>query len=211
MSEDIHVEGEERLARTVAGPHPGDMGDKPPSESVYEELERLPPEVTGEIIDGTLYVSPAAALPHSRAASRLGALLSPFDMGIQGLGGWIILAVPELRVGPRPDVLVPDLAGWRRERMPEMPDAPWTTLTPDWLCEVLSPSTEKLDRSRKMTVYAREGVKHLWLIDPRLQTLEVYRLHGGDWQKLGVHTGNAVVHAEPFEALPLKLALLWER
>jgi Uma2 family endonuclease len=188
------------------------MSDKPGPESIYEALERLPPNVVGEIIDGTLYVSPKAALPHARAGSRLGILLGPFDMGTQGLGGWIILDEPELRLGTssKPDVLIPDLAGWRRERMPEMPTGPWAELAPDWVCEVLSPSTETLDRSRKMAVYAREGVRHLWLVDPRSQTLEVYRLQDGDWLKLGVYAKDAVVHAEPFEALPLELALLWE-
>ncbi|NMO20461.1 Uma2 family endonuclease [Pyxidicoccus fallax] len=186
------------------------MSDKPGPEDVYEALERLPENVVGEIIDGELYVSPRPALPHMRAGSRLLALLGPFDLGTEGLGGWIILAKPELRVGPRPDVLVPDLAGWRRERLPELPMTANFRLAPDWVCEVLSPSTEMLDRNRKMGVYAREGVNHLWFIDPRSQTLEVYRLQGGDWLKLGVHTGNAVVHAEPFEALALKLAPLWE-
>ncbi len=211
MSEDIQVQGEGQVATAGTGPHPESMSDTPRPESVYEALERLPPNVVGEIIGGELYVSPRPASPHSRASSRLGAILGPFDMGTQGLGGWIILDEPELRLGPGPDVLVPDLAGWRRERMPGMPTVPAWTLAPDWLCEVLSPSTEALDRSRKMAVYAREGVKHLWLVDPRIQTLEVYRLEGGRWDRLGTHTGNVLVHAEPFEALPLKLALLWER
>ncbi|MBZ4418012.1 Uma2 family endonuclease [Myxococcus sp. RHSTA-1-4] len=187
------------------------MSDKPRTESIYEELERLPPEVTGEIIDGKLYVSPGPRFIHSRAATRLLKRIGPFDEeeGETGPGGWLILFEPRLHLNG--NVLRPDLAGWRRERMPEMPDVVGAELAPDWLCEVLSPSTAALDRNQKMAVYAREGVRHLWLIDPRLQTLEVYRLHGGDWQRLGVHTGNAVVHAEPFEALPLKLASLWER
>ncbi len=212
MSEDIQVRGEERLARVHGEPHPGDMSDEPPRpESVYEALERLPPNVVGEIIGGELYVSPGPRIVHSRAASRLLKRLGPFDEeeGEAGPGGWLILFEPRLHLSG--DVLEPDLAGWRRERMPELPDDVGVELAPDWLCEILSPSTEALDRNRKMAVYAREGVKHLWLVDPRKQTLESYRLENGNWLLLGTHTGNGSVHAEPFQALPLKLASLWER
>ena len=211
MSEDIQVQGDGQVATNGAGPHPGDMGDTPRPKSVYEELDQLPEHLTGQIVDGELYVSPRPATPHARSAYRLGAILSPFDLGTEGLGGWVILTEPELRVGPRPDVLVPDLAGWRRERMPQLPTVAAIPYAPDWVCEVLSPSTETLDRSKKLAVYAREGVSHLWFVDPRIQTLEVYRREGRSWLQLGVHTGDAVVHAEPFEALPLKLALLWEK
>ena len=210
MSEDIQAQGEEPIATTGTGTHPEDMSDTPRPGSVYEELERLPENVVGEIVDGELYVSPRPASPHLRASYRLGVILGPFDLGTQGLGGWLILDEPELRLGPGPDVIVPDLGGWRRERMPSMPRVPAMTLAPDWVCEVLSPSTETMDRKRKMAVYAREGVRHLWLVDARIKTLEVYRLQDGDWMKLGVHSGDAVVHAEPFEALPLRLDLLWE-
>ena len=211
MSESIQVQGEEWVATTATGPHPEDMSDKSRLEFLYEELERLPPGVTGEIIGGELYVSPGPRIVHSRAATRLTMQLSPFDEGEGAAkpGGWVILFEPRLHL--REDVLEPDLAGWRRERMPEMPDTVGTDLAPDWVCEVLSPSTETMDRKQKMAVYAREAVKHLWLVDPRRRTLEVYRLQDADWLKLGVHAGDAVVHAEPFEARPLKLASLWER
>jgi Uma2 family endonuclease len=209
MSEDIQVQGAERLATNGAGPHPGDMSDKARLESLYEELEGLPEGVTGEVIDGELYVSPNGAVPHSRATSRLGALLGPFDLGTEGLGGWVILVEPNLHLGA--NRIEPDVAGWRRERMPVLPGSVGIELAPDWVCEVLSPSTETLDRNRKMAVYAREGVKHLWFVDPRTQTLEVYRQEGSGWTELGVHEGDAVVRAEPFEALPLKLSLLWQR
>ncbi|NOJ51265.1 MULTISPECIES: Uma2 family endonuclease [Myxococcus] len=120
-----------------------------------------------------------------------------------------MLPKPELHLGG--NVLVPDLAGWRRERMPEIPDVTGVELVPDWLCEVLSPSTEALDRSRKMTLYAREGVNHLWFADPRIQLLEVYRREGNPWQRLDAYTGSAHVDAEPFEARKLNLGSLWER
>ncbi|MCP3139817.1 Uma2 family endonuclease [Pyxidicoccus xibeiensis] len=208
MSEDLHVQGEEQVATNGAGPHPGDMSDKAGLELLNAARERLPEGVKGEIIDGVLYVSPNGAVPHSRAMYRLGALLGPFDLGIGGLGGWVFLVEPNLHLGE--DRLEPDLAGWRRERMPELPSDVGVTLAPDWVCEVLSPSTVKLDRTLKMEVYAREGVKHYWLVNPRRYTLEVYRLEGSGWTRLGVYEGDAEVRAEPFEELALKLALLWE-
>ena len=183
------------------------MGRKP---ATYADLEALPPHVVGELIDGELHVSPRPASPHTMAASVLAFELGgPFHRGRGGPGGWVLLIEPELHLGQ--DVLVPDLAGWRRERMPRAPRTAAFTLAPDWVCEVLSPSTEAPDRSRKMAVYAREDVKHLWLVDPRRQALEVYRLEGGRWLLLGTHVGSSAVHAEPFEALPVKLASLWER
>ncbi|MFP2927525.1 Uma2 family endonuclease [Pyxidicoccus sp. 3LG] len=209
MSEDIHVQGEEWVATNGAGPHPEDMSNKAELESLYEAREKLPQGVKGEVIDGVLYVSPSGAVPHSRGMYRLGTLLGPFDLGTEGLGGWVFLLEPNLHLGE--NRLEPDLAGWRRERMPVLPDDVGAELAPDWVCEVLSPSTEKLDRTLKMEVYAREGVKHVWLVHPRRHTLEVYRQEGSGWTKLGVYEGDAVVRAEPFEELALKLALLWQR
>ncbi|KFA91725.1 Uma2 family endonuclease [Archangium violaceum] len=178
--------------------------------ATYEDLETVPPNCVGEIVDGELYVSPRPASPHARAAYRLGTWLGgPFDQGQDGPGGWVILVEPELHLGD--DALVPDLAGWRRERMPEMPHTAAFTLAPDWVCEVLSPSTAVLDREKKMKAYAREGVSHLWLVDPLQQELEVYRLERRRWSRQGHWSGEATVHAEPFAVLPLKLATLWER
>ncbi|MBN1207847.1 MAG: Uma2 family endonuclease [Myxococcaceae bacterium] len=188
------------------------MSDKPPRrDASYEDLEDVPSHRVGEIVGGELYVSPRPALLHARAAFRLGRALAPFDeaRGKQGPGGWVILFEPELRLSG--EALVPDLAGWRRSRMPELPDVAALTLAPDWVCEVLSPSTEALDRARKMGSYAREGVKHLWLVDPHPRMLEVYRLEDGRWSRLGAHLGDVSVRAEPFEALDLELGLLWER
>ncbi|MCY1019557.1 Uma2 family endonuclease [Pyxidicoccus sp. MSG2] len=187
------------------------MSDKTRTEVAYEALERLPPNVVGEIIDGELYVRPHPGTVHVRAAGQVARALGPFDEEPEqeGPGGWFLLPKTELHLGG--DVLVPDLVGWRRERMPEIPDVVGVELAPDWLCEVLSPSTENLDRTLKMAVYAREGVKHLWLVDPSPQTLEVYRLEGGSWLLLGTHAGSGPVRAEPFEAIPVDLAALWER
>jgi Uma2 family endonuclease len=210
MNEQLGGERGGRLAVAEVELHPLGMGDEPSRrDALYAELEKLPPNVVGEIVGGELYVSPRPASPHARASSRLNQRLEPFDRGGGQPGGWVSLFEPELHLGE--DVLVPDLAGWRRERMPEMPDIVGFTLAPDWLCEVLSPSTKALDRARKMAVYAREGVRHLWLVDPEPRTLEVYRLENGRWSLLGTHVGAVTVHAEPFEALALELGVLWER
>jgi len=181
------------------------MGRKP---ATYADLEALPAHVVGELIAGELYVSPRPASRHALASSVLGAKLgSSFHLGEGGLGGWFILDEPELHFGE--DALVPDIAGWRRERMPEVPDTAAFELAPDWVCEVLSPSTSSLDRSVKLPVYAREGVSHVWLLDPKARTLEVFRLDGERYTLLGKHGAVARMRAEPFEALELELALLW--
>lgn len=178
--------------------------------ATYEDLEAVSPNCVGEIVEGELYVSPRPASPHARATSRLGMKLGgPFDLGEGGPGGWLIVDEPELHLGG--DALVPDLAGWRRERMPELPHTAAFTLAPDWICEVLSPSTAVLDREKKMQAYAREGVSHAWLVDPLQRSLEAYRLEGTRWNRQGHWTGDATVHAEPFAVLPLNLAKLWER
>jgi Uma2 family endonuclease len=131
----------------------------------------------------------------------------PFDDGIDGPGGWWILIEPELHFGE--DYVVPDLAGWRRERLPVVPDEAHLELAPDWICEIISQSTERIDRGLKIHIYAREGVRHLWLLNPDTQTLEVLRLHGEQWLVAAVHTGGAVVRAEPFDAIEFDLSGLW--
>lgn len=178
--------------------------------ATYADIEALPPNVVGEIIAGTLYASPRPASPHAVASSALGEELGPpFKRGRGGPGGWVILDEPELHFGG--DVLVPDLGGWRRERMPEVLDVAAFTLAPDWACEVLSPSTAAIDRGEKMPVYARERVGHLWLVDPLLRTLEVFRLDGDGYRVVATWHDEAKVRAEPFEAFELDLAVLWAR
>jgi Uma2 family endonuclease len=178
--------------------------------ATYADLIALPEHLVGEIVDGELVASPRPAARHARAASVLGGTLGPpFDFGQGGPGGWIILYEPELHLSE--EVLVPDLAGWRRERMPEMPDEAAFSLAPDWVCEVLSPSTGALDRARKLPIYARERVAHAWLVDPALRTLEVFRREGGGWFLVATFEGDRRVRAEPFDALELDLSLLWRR
>ncbi|MDY7226652.1 Uma2 family endonuclease [Hyalangium rubrum] len=177
--------------------------------ATYADLEALPDNVIGELVAGTLYASPRPAARHTFATSRLGiALGGPFDQGRGGPGGWVVLFKPELHLGE--DVLVPDVAGWRRERMPRPPHTAAFTLAPDWVCEVLSPSTMALDRAVKLPVYARERVRHVWLVDPVARTLEVFRLDGERYTLLVTHAGSARVRAEPFDAIELALAFLWD-
>jgi Uma2 family endonuclease len=176
--------------------------------ATYEDLVKVPDNKVAEIVDGELHVSPRPAMPHARASSALtGLLWGPFDDGRGGPGGWWIVDEPELHFGE--DVLVPDLAGWRRERMPESPKTAFVSLAPDWVCEVLSPATERLDRARKLRVYAREGVGHTWLVNPETRTLEVYRRAEDRWLLLATHEADAIVRAEPFEAIELDLLKLW--
>jgi Uma2 family endonuclease len=179
--------------------------------ATYEDLRALPEHLIGELVDGELVVSPRPALRHAAAASALGVDLGGAfgRRGGAGPGGWIILDEPEIHILDQ--VFVPDLAGWRRERLPELPDAPFLELAPDWICEVLSPSTIALDRTRKTHHYARAGVAHLWFLDPSPQTLEVYRLDGEGWRLITSVAGSVKVRAEPFEALELDLGNLWAR
>lgn len=177
--------------------------------ATYTDLEAVPSSRVAELIAGELYVSPRPAIPHSVATLELvNELGGPFGRGQGGPGGWRLLFEPELHLGE--DVLVPDLAGWRRERMPRTPRTAALTLAPDWVCEVLSPSTRKLDRTTKLPVYAREGVRHVWLVDPDTRTLEVLRLEGSQYVPLATHAGKARLRAEPFEVHEWALALLWE-
>ena len=187
------------------------MGDPAKRRATYDDVLASPPRAIAEVVAGVLHTQPRPAVPHARASSTLGGQLSgPFDRGQGGPGGWVLLDEPELHLGPEPDIVVPDLAGWRRERMPKLPmDAAFLVLAPDWLCEVLSPSSQAVDRGDKMDVYAREGVGHAWLVDPIAQLLEVWRLEDGRWLRLGTWRGDAMVRAEPFESHELELGALW--
>ena len=179
--------------------------DRPAS---YDDLAALPDIVVAEILDGELYSSPRPAPRHTVAWSRIGSgLVGPFDRGVGGPGGWWILLEPELHLGR--DVVVPDWAGWRRSRMPRVPETAYFPLAPDWVCEILSPSTATIDRAKKLQIYAREHVAHAWLVDPTARTLEVLRLEHGRWTILGTHAGAEIVRAEPFADVELDLASLW--
>jgi len=178
--------------------------------ATYEDLLQVPDRFVAEIIDGELTTAPRPSFPHAQAASSITQDLGPFSRRPGrpgGPGGWWILFEPELHLGA--DILVPDIAGWRREHMPVLEDVPYTELAPDWVCEVVSPSTGRNDRVLKMPIYAREQVGHLWLVDPVLRTLEVYRLEEKRWVVVSTHGGPETIQAEPFEAIELDLGRWW--
>jgi Uma2 family endonuclease len=182
--------------------------------ATYQDVIDAPELLIAEILGGELVLTPRPGPPHSSAAMRLiHRLATPFGDAVGGPGGWIFLYKPELHFEANGlEVVVPDLVGWRRERLPEMPKTAAFHVAPDWVCEVLSPSTEHIDRSRKMAIYAREKVGHLWLLDPRRRSLEAYSLADGAWRAEGVWDAAADVGARvaPFGAHALVLTDLWK-
>ena len=176
--------------------------------ATYQDVLDAPENRVAEVVDGDLYTSPRPTMRHALASSRLGGELGgPFDRGRGGPGGWWIIFEPELHFGD--DVLVPDIAGWRRERMPDFPDAAFATLPPDWVCEVLSPSTRELDLHGKRAIYARESVTHLWLVDPLDRVLEAFELRDGLWALIATAKDEEPVCVPPFDAITFSLGELW--
>ena len=182
-----------------------------PRDELYEAYLRVPEHQHAEIVNGTLYVMSRPAPRHATAASMLQVEIGgPFQRGRGGPGGWWIIIEPELQLVPKEPV-VPDLAGWRVERMPQLPDTAYFTLAPDWVCEVLSRSTEKLDRDEKLPYYAEHGVLHAWLLDPIDKRLEVYSLNTETrrWREVRIYQGDTTVRAAPFDAIEIDLGALW--
>lgn len=183
------------------------LGRRP---TLYETLEALPDALTGEIIDGQLHAQPRPRWAHSLAASRLGTdIEAPYSRGRGGPGGWWILVEPEVHFILDTEVVVPDWAGWRKERRPTPPDGHKIEATPSWVCEVLSPSTRSVDREIKMPLYARHGVEYAWLVDPSARTLETYVLEDGRWTPGPAFANDDLVIAAPFDAITIRLADLW--
>jgi Uma2 family endonuclease len=178
--------------------------------ATYQDVLDTPPHQVAEILNGVLHASPRPSLSCRNIASVIaGELYLPFRRGIKGPGQWALFVEPELRLGADPDIVIPDVAAWQRDRMPRIPTRnPAIYLAPDWVCEVVSPSTEAIDR-QKMDIYARESVGHLWLIDPRTRTLEVYRSEAGRFRRTGAWEGEVSVRAAPFSAVELELGVLW--
>ncbi len=200
---------------TTAARHAVDP-EAPNDSAVEADYLAAPSHLVAEVLDGELFTLPRPRPRHAHTAGRLAGRLRPFDDPGEGEpGGWVILPEPELHFGPRPDKVVPDLAGWHRERLPEevfADDAPGAIqIVPDWVCEVLSDRTERMDRGLKMRVYRREGVSHVWLVSPTLQTLEVYRLGANGWILPGTYEGDGTARMEPFDSLELSLATRWHR
>ena len=176
----------------------------------YDDVLRSPDRVVAELLFGTLYQTPRPSTPHAIAASAIGEELGPpFKRGRGGPGGWMILDEPEVHLGEH--VVVPDLGGWRRERLPEVPVGPYLELAPDWVCEVLSPSTRALDRGPKLRVYAEYKVAFVWLIEPLERLVEVLELDGATYRIVDTAQGEANVRLRPFDAIELPLSALWQR
>ncbi len=175
----------------------------------YDHIIALPEHVVGEIVDGELVVQPRPALHHANASGSLRELLGgPFRSGIGGPGGWWLLPEPELHLGA--DVVVPDLAGWRKTRMPRIPNAPWSDLAPDWVCEVLSPGSIHHDRVTKSAIYCRHAVGWFWIVDVRQRTIEAHELAQGRWSLIGTFGGNEAARIPPFDAVGLDLGAIWQ-
>lgn len=178
--------------------------------SLYDQLIALPEGLTGEIINCQLRAHPRPAWPHILAGSRLGAdLEGPYGRGRGGPGGWWIIDEPEVHFVLGSEITVPDIAGWRKDRMPSPPEGHMIQVIPDWVCEIFSPSTKSIDREEKMPLYARYGVPFAWLVDPKTHTLEAYELTDGNWRPLGIFRDDDTVSAKPFDAIIIHLADLW--
>jgi Uma2 family endonuclease len=184
------------------------MGEPAKKEAVYDDLHEIPENLIGEIIAGELIVAPRLSPRHSHAVSVLDTHIGPpYRFGEGGPGDWITLFEPEIALGEH--LLVPDLAGWKRERLKQPPDTNFIATTPDWICEVLSPATFRTDRIKKMPLYAQFAVPFLWLLDPLARTLEVFRLESGRWSLVSTHADDDRVRAEPFQDLEIPLARFW--
>lgn len=178
------------------------------SPASYADIEALPPEIVGEILYGSLVTHPRPARRHAVAAQNLGASLgTPFGFGDGGPGGWVFATEPELHLGPH--VVVPDLAGWRRERFTETEEGPWFEVVPDWICEIQSPSTRAVDLGPKRRIYAAWEVEYLWYVDPAPKTLEVFQRQGESWLLTHTFLDQDMVSAPPFDAISFSLGRLW--
>ncbi len=185
------------------------MSEPAKKKATYDDLYGIPENMTGEIINGQLIATPRPSKEHALASSYLGAeVIPPYCHGRGGgPGGWVILDEPEIKFGE--NILVPDMAGWRKERFPASKETNWISVAPDWICEVLSPGTLRLDRVKKMAVYGQFGVQHSWLIEPVAKTLEIFRLESGRWVLLGAFSEDDKVRAEPFQEIEIDLSVLW--
>jgi Uma2 family endonuclease len=176
--------------------------------ATYADLEAVPPNLAAEILSGTLVTHLRPLLGHGRATSALGAITTgSYQLGNGGPEGWEFIVEPELHLGPH--VVVPDIAAWRRTRSPGPRSAAFTTVAPDWICESLSASTEKIDLGQKLAIYAQFGVNHLWVLDPRVKSLECFVLQNKEWVLKGTCFDNDKVSATPFDAMTFALDLLW--
>jgi len=184
------------------------MSEPAANKASYNDLYNIPDNMVGEIIDGELIGTPRPSARHANIEFVLsGRLAPPYRFGEGGPGGWIFLIEPELMLGEH--LLVPDLAGWKKERFPGVPEENWISVNPDWICEILSPRTIRIDKVKKMPIYAQHRVPYLWLVDPTNKTLEVFKLESGKWSVFGAFAENDKMRAEPFEEVEIDLTNLW--
>jgi Uma2 family endonuclease len=184
------------------------MAEQEKKQATYADLEAVAPHLVAEIIDGELRTHPRPSPRHALASNALSAVLTgPYQMGRGGPGGWIFAVEPELHLGTQ--IVVPDIAGWRRERLIAVPETAYIEIAPDWICEVLSASTDRRDRTVKSRIYAEAGIPHFWIIDPRQQLLEAFELREGRWLRIEAWSSDDEVRAPPFDAIAFSLADLW--
>ena len=184
------------------------MAEAAKRNATYADLQAVPPHLVAELIDGSLVTHPRPAPPHAIAANSLAdEVSSTFQKGRGGPGGWVFMTEPELHLGIQ--VVVPDIAGWRIERLSEVPDAAYLETQPDWVCEIVSPSTEQVDRGPKRRIYATAGVQYLWLLNPVSKVLEAFKLDGEEWRNITTVVDGEDVSVEPFEAISFPLDVLW--
>jgi Uma2 family endonuclease len=180
---------------------------KPPT---LADLDALPPGIVGEIIEGVLYTMTKPRMRHQRTTTRIGAGVSdPFDMGRAGPGGWWIVTEPGIELPNDTKEISPDVAGWRRERMPEMPVDEPIRVVPDWVCEILSPTTRRHDMLRKQPYYAKIRVPFMWLVDIEARVLTAHRLDGDTWRTIATYSDESEARIAPFDAVPLNVASWW--
>jgi Uma2 family endonuclease len=178
--------------------------------SLYSQLVDLPERLIGEIVNGELHTQPRPSGRHGLAESGLATYIAgPFNFGRGGPGGWWIIVEPEVHFVRDVEVVVPDLAGWRRVRMPQIPEDQRFEVTPDWVCEILSPATAKRDRMIKLPLYARYSVAHAWLVDPLARTLEAFELRAGVWSLIATLQDDVPARVPPFDAVEFPLRDLW--
>lgn len=185
------------------------MAELAKKKATYDDLYSIPDNMTGEIIDGELTVTPRPSRKHVFTTSVLDKKIGPryqFGEG-GGPGGWIILIEPEIGLGE--DIIVPDLAAWKKERFPISEESNWISAAPNWICEILSPSTFRNDKVKKMPLYARHAVGYIWLIDPIAMTMDAFRLESGRWSLLGSYAEDDKVRVEPFQEIEINLFDLW--
>jgi Uma2 family endonuclease len=187
------------------------MASLAPKLATYDDLLGLQEDVRAEVIAGQILVAPSPLPRHSRAQRVLGRFVGgPYDDddGRGGPGGWWIFIEVDVQLGSH-DIVRPDLAGWRRTRLPHPGAMRPIDVAPDWVCEVISPSAAARDRVIKRDLYARHRIPHYWLVDPEARTLEALELTGDRWVEIGAWDETASARIAPFADVELEVGRLF--